>query len=136
MLDERSIVVTAGSEGCVRFVAWPSQELIGELEIASQQLTSLHVSSDGAFMAIGDADAVLSLWDLRTLYLLRLFTRPLAQAGPAHLAAVVALRNEASLPARLLEALRFIECILRRRFRDIELGALPQVQAGEFDVEG
>jgi WD40 repeat protein len=135
MLDECSIVVTAGSEGCVRFVAWPSQATIGELETTSQQLTSLHVSPDGAFMAMGEADAALSLWDLRTLYLLRLFTRPLAQAGPAHLAAVVALRQEASLPARLLEALRFIERVLRRRLRDVEVGALPQVQAGEFEIE-
>ncbi|MCP4519789.1 MAG: hypothetical protein GY824_31730, partial [Delftia sp.] len=106
MLDERSIIITAGSEGRVRFVAWPSRALIGEIETPGQQLTSLHVSPDGAFMAIGDTDASLSLWDLRALDLLQLFAWPLARARPAHLAAVTALGNDASLPARLQATLR------------------------------
>jgi WD40 repeat protein len=136
MLDERSIVITAGSEGRVRFVAWPSRALIGELETPDQQLTSLHVSPDGTFMAIGDTDASLSLWDLRALDLLQLFAWPLARARLAHLSAVTALGNDASLPARLQATFSFIECVLRHRFRHVsKIDAPHQVRAGEFDIE-
>jgi hypothetical protein len=87
-------------------------------------------------MAVGDSDASMSLWDLRVLDVPALFTRPFAQAWPAHLPAVVALTDDASLPPRVGEALRFIECVLRHRFRyDIEIDELPEIQMGEFDIE-
>jgi len=102
-----------------------------------EQLTSLHISPDEAFMALGDSNAALSLWDLRVLDVPRLFTRPFAQSVPDDLAALQALTgNGTVLPARVRNVLGFMEAILRYRFRfDIEIGEMPVIKVGEYEIE-
>jgi HEAT repeat protein len=136
VLAERKIIITAGSDGTVQFISWENRALIGRLQIASQRLTSLRVSPDGSFMAIGDSDSSMSLWDLRVLDVPMMFARPLARAVPVDLAAINAVMSDASLDPRVRQALRFLECLLRHRFRyEIEIDDVPTIQAGEFDIE-
>lgn len=136
VLAGRSVVITAGSQGRVQFTAWANRTPIGEIQVRGQRLTSLRVSPDGVFMAIGDSDASMSLWDLRVLDVPLLFAGPFAQAQPVHLPGVTALAHDASLSPRVRNAVRFVECVLRHRFRyDIEVDELPEIQAGEFDIE-
>ena len=136
VLPTRSVVITAGSEGSVRFMRWANRAHIGSVQVPGKRLTSVHVSPDGSFMAIGDSDASMSLWDLRVLDLPMLFTLPFAQATPSHLAAVSALTGKMNLDTRVRHALQFMECVLRHRFRfDIEIGVVPTIKVGEFDIE-
>ncbi|MBN1954047.1 MAG: hypothetical protein JW900_03250 [Anaerolineae bacterium] len=136
ILDGGAVVATAGAGGGVRFTAWPGRQAIGRVHVAGERLSSLHVSPDGSFMSIGDSDASMSLWDLRALQVRKLFERPLAQARPADLAAVKTVGGAAEWPAPLRRALHYLEEALRRRFRyDIEIGELPEIQLGEFDIE-
>jgi hypothetical protein len=135
-LGERGVVITAGADGHVQFTSWANRAPIGSLQIGGERLTSLRVSPDGSFMAIGDSDASMSLWDLRALDVPALFARPLACAAPAQMAAVSALAESANLDARAQQALKFLELLLRHRFRyDIEVDEVPVIQAGEFDIE-
>ena len=136
VLPERSVVVTAGSGGDVLFTSWSNWAPVGRLAIAGDRLTSLRISADGSFMAVGDSDASMSLWDLRVLDVPLLLARPLAKAVPVHLAAVRALGGDQNLPARARDSLRFVECVLRHRFRyDIEIDEMPAIRLGEFDIE-
>jgi HEAT repeat protein len=136
LLPHRPVVVMAWSCGEVRFMAWPSRVSMGSVHAPGGGLTSLHVSPDGAFMAVGRSDATLSLWDLRVLNVPVLFARPFAQANPVDLATVSALASDTKLHRQAKPAVRFAECILQRRFRyDIEISEVPTIRVGEFDIE-
>lgn len=136
VLHGRSIVVTAGSEGVIRFISLKGREIIGDVRDPLGQVTSLHVSPDGSFMAIGNSKASLSLWDLRVLDAQALLERPFARAKPALLATLNVLMDNEDLDPRARLALKFTNCVLRHRFRfDIELGEAPTIMMGEFDIE-
>ncbi len=112
VLDNRSIVTTADSKGRVQFTSWTNRAPIDSVKVAGEQLTSLDVSPDGTFMAIGDSDASMSLWELRVLDVPMLFTRPFAQAQPVHLVGVGTLAQSANLPPRVQHALQFYRTCL------------------------
>ncbi len=132
----RSLVITISSEGEIHFTAWPERISVGEIQIPGKQFTSLHISPDESFMAIGDSDASVSLWDLRALDVPLLFSLPLIQSTPNHLAAVNTLIQNGSLPAEVIQSLRFVERLLRHRFRyEIEIEQLTTIKMGEFEIE-
>jgi hypothetical protein len=87
-------------------------------------------------MAVGNSKASLSLWDLRVLDAQALLERPFARVAPALLATLGVLMDNENLDPRARLALKFTDCVLRRRFRfDIELGEAPTIMMGEFDIE-
>ena len=136
VLHGHSIVVTAGSEGMIRFISLKDRKIVGEVRDPLGQVTSLHVSSDGSFMAVGNSKASLSLWDLRVLDAQVLLERPFARARPALLTTLNILMDNENLHPRARLALKFADCALRHRFRfDIELGEAPTIMMGEFDIE-
>jgi WD40 repeat protein len=136
VLSSRAVVITAGSEGRVQFTGWADCSPIGHVEVPGQRLTSLHISPDGAFMALGDSDASMSLWDLRALDIPPLLDLPLAYMVPMHLVAISALANYNALPSHVQHTLQFMECVLRHRFRyDVEIDELLTIRAGEFEIE-
>ena len=136
VLCGRSIVVTAGSGGSVQFTAWEDRAAIGSVQVPLGRVTSLHVSPDESFMAVGNSEASLSLWDLRLLDVQRLLVHPFGQAAAPILATLGALGDDKSLHPRARLALKFAECVLRHRFRfDIEIDEAPTIMMGEFDIE-
>ena len=99
-------------------------------------MTSLRVSPDESFMAVGNSQASLSLWDLRVLDAQMLLESPFARARPALLATLNVLADNENLDPRARLALKFAGCVLQHRFRfDIELGEAPTIMMGEFDIE-
>jgi hypothetical protein len=136
LLQGGSVVLSASTDGSMVFTSWPERAPVGKIQVAGERLTSLHLSPDGDFMAVGDSDASMSLWDLRVLGLPLLLARPFALAMPIHLAAVNALVGDAALPHQVDQALRFVQAVLQHRFRyDIEVDEMTAIQAGEFDIE-
>jgi hypothetical protein len=136
VLRGRAIVVTAGSEGCVRFISLENRKIIGEVQVPLGQVTSLHISPDESFMAVGNSAASLSLWDLRVLNAQMLLERPFARAKSVFLATLNVLMDNENLDPRARLALKFTGCVLRHRFRfDIEIGEAPTIMMGEFDIE-
>lgn len=135
-LRSRSLVVSADAGGEVFFTGWANDQLLGKIHSPGTQTNSLHVSPDGSFMALGDSDASLSLWDLRVLDVPRLFSLPLAQSTPNQLAALGVLLGLEDLPQPLRSALAFLERLLSHRFRfDVEVSEVPTIQVGEYDIE-
>jgi WD40 repeat protein len=135
-LAGRGVVVTAGSEGRVRFIDWESRELLGEVEVPLGKVTSLRISPDGLFMALGNSEAQLSLWDLRALDARLLLEDAFAQAAPADLTALEVVLAQATLDPPLQRALQFVDRVLRHRFRfDIQVSEAPVMMMGEFDIE-
>ncbi|MEI6044823.1 MAG: DUF1257 domain-containing protein [Chloroflexota bacterium] len=138
-LTRLNIVLAATADGLIHFIDWSKGgKLLGQVKAPSERLTSLTVSPNGAFMAVGDSDASFTLWDLRVLELHQLLELPLSQAKPNQLAALTAvLGSGAELTPSLKLILRFAESVLHHRFRyAIELTEeLPLIQAGEFDIE-
>lgn len=145
ILPQRAIAVTAGSEGVVRFTVIPSYtsadelvggEVIGEVEVPLGSVTSLRISADGAFMAVGNSAASLSLWDLRALDARQVLLQPFAQATAADVSALNVLMDAEDLSPRARTALRFADRVLRHRARfDIEISDAPTIMPGEFDIE-
>jgi hypothetical protein len=87
-------------------------------------------------MAVGNAQAGLSLWDLRLLELAGVLVRPFAQATPAQLSTLNALKNHPELSTQAQQALEFAASVLQHRLRHaIELDEAPQIKRGEFDIE-
>jgi hypothetical protein len=130
-----SVLVTASADGRVVFTSWPGRQTLGSIAVEGERLTSLHVSPGGEFLALGDSDASMSLWDLRVLTAPVLLSRPVAKAVPADLASVDLLAGD-SLPAAVRQALGFLRCVLQYRFRfDIEVSEPPTIRHGEFDID-
>jgi WD40 repeat protein len=136
LLAAPAVVVTASTDGHIAFTAWADRAARGTLAITGERLTSLHVSPDGAFMAVGDADASLSLWDLRVLEISDLLRRPFAQALPRHLVALATVKDAGVSSPQLDNTIQYVECVLRHRHRyAISIIDAPTIQAGEFDIE-
>src|SRR5262249_6727872 len=131
------IVLVGTAEGEVEFVDWPGQKSLGRVQAPGTRLTSLQVSPDGSFMATGDSDASFTLWDLRPLLIKDLFSGPLSLSSVNQLMALdVLLDGGLEMPSSLVSALRYLQIILRQRFRhDIELAEAPTIQIGDFDIE-
>ena len=90
----------------------------------------------GEFLALGDTDASMSLWDLRVLTAPVLLSRPVSKAVPADLTSVGLLAGDETLPAAVRQALGFLRCVLQYRFRfDIEVSEAPTIRHGEFDID-
>lgn len=135
-LNKRLVLVTAGAEGLVQFTSWTNHATIGSVTVPGERLLSIEISPDGDFMAVGDSDASVSLWDLRVMDVPALFALPFSKATPAHLAAVSAAASDAGLTGGRLAALRYLECVLRHRFRyDIEIDEVWSIKRGDFDIE-
>jgi hypothetical protein len=136
VLARQGVIVGARSEGAIEFRRLNDYHPLGQVQAASGQVTSLHISADEAFMAVGNAQAVLSLWDLRALELARLLAQPFGQATPAQLATLNGLSRHPELAPPARRALEFAACVLQHRLRHaIELDETPQIKRGEFDIE-
>ena len=78
----------------------------------------------------------MTLWDMRALDAPRLFTLPFAKTTPDQLAALQQFAGDSALPAAVRSALRFMQAVMRHRFRfAIEIGDIPDIKVGEFDIE-
>jgi hypothetical protein len=135
-LSRPGVLLWGTAAGQIEFTTWPIRATIGQVQHPARRLTSLTVSPDGAFMAVGDSQAAFSLWDLRLLEIPALFEQPFIVSVPHQLAAVQLALEAVSLPPRMRAALRYIERVLRHRFRfDIEIEALHSIRAGRYDID-
>lgn len=129
-------LITAGAEGRLHFTDWQTRQLLGRLAHADKKFTALYASPDGAFFATGNQDDSMTLWDMRALDAPRLFTLPFAKTTPDQLAALQQFAGDSALPAAVRGALRFMQAVMRHRFRfAIEIGDIPDIKVGEFDIE-
>ncbi len=138
VLPERNYILTAGHEGEVRFFDLASRASLGQAVIPSGEVTALHVSPDGAFMAVGSADASFSLWDLRMPDVAALLRTPLAHITPSAVGVLDACAHNPKLSVEARRAVQFVAALARHRTRfDIELetGVTHTIMAGEFDIE-
>jgi hypothetical protein len=120
----------------VRFIDLHDRTLLGEVAAPRPELTSLHVSPDAAFMVVGNSQAQISFWDLRTLNALRLLRTRLGEVPAATLTTLRALRQTGGLVLQAYRSLEFAERVLQHRVRfDIELDPVISIMAGEFDIE-
>lgn len=134
---QSSTIITAGAEGILHFTDWTNRELLGSIKNPGSRLTSLHISPDGAFMATGTTEALISLWELPVLRLHRLLDSPLLQASREDLAVVKRLITASpALDCQVQQAFKFVQCILQHRLRfDIEIHEVSEIKVGEFDIE-
>lgn len=137
ILPHSKYLVVGSANGVIAITDLARYRPVGRLEIPGQRITALGVSVDGYTLATGSADASFSLWDLRPLELRQLYTLPLSQATTTHLIAIKIAEDARQdwLP-EVKNSLRYIDTVLRQRFRyDIEIELLPEIRAGEFDIE-
>ena len=142
VLRKHPLLISAGSEGYIIFTHWENRSQLGKLGRPGDQITSLHISADEQFMAIGHADSTVSLWDLRVLDLPSMLEQPFDLATPNQLAALWGLlQNEQiatieEMGKAVHNALVFSSLVLQHRFRfDIEIDAVPEIKLGDFEIE-
>ncbi len=136
VLKRLSILVSVGTGGEIRFFSLDGNQPLGSLTVPDGQITSLNVSPDEAFLAVGSAGAKLTLWDLRTLEMRHLLEHPLAQTEVTILPSLNVLLSQVNLSDRARLVLQFAQAVLHHRFRfTIELGEAPSIALGEFDIE-
>lgn len=136
-LDNGGVLLLATSDGHIQYLDWTTQKVLGQLDAPGEKLTTLRVSPDGAFMAVGDRNRYFTMWDLRLLAVYRLLFEPLALARPVHLGALAALPDYGlDLSEPLQNTLKFIEAVVRHRYRfDVEVTEFSLIQSGEYDIE-
>jgi WD40 repeat protein len=136
-LPNSQMLLVASANGAVNIFDYAKDTLVAKLKIECKRLTSLKISPDGNFMAVGDSDTAFSLWDLRPVGFQQLYNYPLAQATPAQLGAIRALQDGLpDAPEAVQHTLSYADIVLRHRFRyDIELEFLPDIRPGDFDIE-
>ena len=139
-LKNSAVVLSVDASGEIHFTAWADRPLAGKIVSgsagANDLVTSLHVSPDESFMALGHANAHLSLWDLRPLSLPSLLRLPLIHSTPNHLAALELVQGQPDLSEKTRRTLALLIRLLRHRFRyDIEVGDTVSIQVGEYDIE-
>ncbi|GAP18180.1 WD40 repeat domain-containing protein [Levilinea saccharolytica] len=134
-LDDRSGIVAATTAGEIQLLSWP-QLKVNHSYSSGTPLTSLCLSPDSSFLAVGTTASNLTLYDLRQLKIPDLLSMPLGQATQAHFAALqTLLQSSAPLSGPLRSALQWVYLCLSQRFRfDVEIGAIPTLTVGEFDI--
>lgn len=132
-VPDRSLVVIGSVDGCVRAHAWPSGNLVGELDVGT--LRSVTVSPHGDWLALGH-EQLTSLWDFRVADIPGLFALPLVDTTPGHLGLLETAVAGLAAPARP-SCLETIAAMLRHRFRhDVQIAEAPvAIRAGTFDIE-
>jgi WD40 repeat protein len=134
-IPNHPMLVSCTTVGLIRFTAWPSQENIGNGISTGLPITSLQISADGSFMAIGTRDARIILFDLRVRDLPSIFATPVAQVTPVQAAAITSLLEEKDLVPALQNSLSILMELIQQRFQfNIEIEEAPVIQRGEFDV--
>ncbi len=134
ILPEKQILISGDSTGIIVFRSWPQCARLGIRQTAGQRLTSLSVNADEAFMVTGDSDTSIAFWDLRGADVVTLMSKPLERATPRDLAAASSFKGATGLPAEARNTLRFVELLLRHRFRyDIEI-VEPVIKTGEHEI--
>jgi WD40 repeat protein len=134
-LDKSDTLITGGGEGSLHFIHWPTGRVIQKIQLPEKNLTSFHLSYDQTIMATGNADAEMSIWDLRSLGLADLSKYFLANSTPLQISALRSLAEEPSLKPDARQMLAYIECLLLHRHRhDIEIAAGTHIKRGQFDI--
>lgn len=127
-------IMTAGSEGEIRFFQGPNHLFSQKIDCQPKKLSSLSISPSEEFMAVGTAGSGLDFWDLRILDIPDLFEKPLLTAKPSQIVILNDLMK-LELPQPIHNSFKFINQILQHRYRyDVELQEIPNIQAGEFDI--
>ncbi len=134
-LEDRSGIVAATTAGELQLLSWP-QLKVSHSYATGTPLTSLCLSPDSSFLAVGTTASNLTLYDLRQLMIPALLSLPLGQATQAHFAALqTLLQSSAPLSTPLRSALQWVYLCLSQRFRfDVEIGTIPTLTVGEFDI--
>ncbi len=134
-LSEQALVITAGAEGELHFLEWPSGTGHQRLATPLPNLTSLEVSPDGNFMATGSAENAFVLWDLRTRMVPPLLALPLAHFRPQQLATIESLSQVEGIAEPVRNSLRYLVALLQHRYRfNIQIAEMTFIQPGQFDI--
>ena len=105
--------------------ASPSRYMLGPV-------TSLHASPDGGLLAAGYAGGITDLYDLRHAEIPSLATRPLADARPAHVDALLAALDAPGLTRPVREVLRLL--LAQVSYRCPRDGDAATLSTGGYDI--
>jgi len=134
-LEDRNLLITAGAEGVIKFSHWSDLAPMGAATIPDQQITSMHISPSGDFMATGTSKARMVLWDLRISQIPDILDKSACATSLSEFSTLSELSDLAALPENVRSALQFQNILLRRRYRfDIQIEKTKGIQPGEFDV--
>lgn len=135
-LPRSGLVLSVDGEGTLRMFDATTYTLVFELDTHKGRVTSLRISPDGVFMALGLNETAFALWDLRLLELPVIFNQPMADLGQKKAARIRQLAMHTHVQEDVRRALEFVALILQHRGRfEIELEAAPELAVGEFDIE-
>lgn len=135
LIPDHSLGIAAASSGELLFFSQNTLLPVQKIPSAAGRITSMHISSDGSFLATGSADSQMVLWDLRTLDLPVVLSKPIAAMPLNVLPGIQALAEGNHLPDPIITALKILATLLQRKFQyDIQVSEPSQIQAGQFDI--
>ncbi len=138
-LKRYGVLLTVGSGGEIRFFSIATRQLLGSLMVPGGQATSVHISPDQSFMAVGSqllasSASQLTFWDLRALDFQS--EQPFSAMQVEIMALLKSMLEHDEFSERAKRALKFMQIVLRHRLRyAIEIGEAPTLALGEFDIE-
>jgi hypothetical protein len=132
-IQNHNQILVADAGGVIRFYTALDFQETGLLQ-ESPPITTVALSPDAAFMAVGLHTNGLALYDLRCLDLPQLVEKPLSAYKNADLSMILTLQQY-TFPEPIMNGLRYVVELLHHRFRfDIHVSELATIQPGEFDI--
>ncbi|HEY8482469.1 MAG TPA: hypothetical protein VIL71_21815, partial [Spirillospora sp.] len=143
VLPHSGLVVVSDAEKHLHFFALTAgEEPGGGLEPVgvhklsrNDRPTSLTVSPNGEFVAVGYRSGTIDLLDLRAHEIAGIVDRPVVDLLPFHLDLAALAEDDPTITGDARKALALLRACLEHRFRfDIEIGDAVQLKAGEYDI--
>ncbi len=133
-LPTRSGVAVAWLNGDLNLFT-ESLELLAAIKSPWQNITSVHASPDGAFLALGSRENGISLWDLRIQDFSNNWNRPIS-AQPAGLITLLEQWQSAdNIASQTLKWMRLLQACLQYHYRfEVQIDVLTHVKPGAYDI--
>jgi WD40 repeat protein len=139
-IPEHQAFLVADVSGKVHFFQWPELSPEKSIQVPCDRLSSLEISPQGDFLAVGTGQSEFLFWDLRAMTLPEIFSIPLGKITPRQFENVLGLLEPSlpgahELPQPITNTLNLICILLQHRFQyDIRIEDLPVLKPGEFDI--
>jgi WD40 repeat protein len=133
-IQKPSLFVTAWLDGELN-VFNDQLECVNSIDTPWKNITSLHASPDGAFLALGSRENGISLWDLRITDFAEKWNLPISMQSAGWITLLNQWHTATNVSSQSRKWVRLIQSCLQYFYRyEVQIDLLPHVKPGAYDI--